>query len=176
MSTEFRSIWPIDRTLSSSTTPDQSGSWSNGNEGVLCIPQIFSITGTSPSDCLASYTRILVLGGLTPQQKSSRCILWPQLTGQCNYTAFRCISLLWILFISIPFLAGVSLNCVFLVDSYFLLECNFYSSFSSVVFTLNNPLLWKNYIYYTVFILDTAPNLYMSTQPGFDTRWILSRV
>ena len=28
------SIWPIDRTLSGATTPGQSGSASNGNEGV----------------------------------------------------------------------------------------------------------------------------------------------
>ena len=33
------SIWPIDKTLSAATTPSQSGAWSNGNEGVLSIPQ-----------------------------------------------------------------------------------------------------------------------------------------
>ncbi len=32
-----------------------SGHGSNGNEGVLHIPQSFSITGASPSDCLMSY-------------------------------------------------------------------------------------------------------------------------
>ena len=55
ISTQFSSIWPIDRTLSSATTPGQSGPGSNGNEGVLRIPQISSITGTSPSDGLMSY-------------------------------------------------------------------------------------------------------------------------
>ena len=30
---------------------------SNGNEGVLCIPQSSSTAGTSPSYCLVSYTR-----------------------------------------------------------------------------------------------------------------------
>ena len=49
------SIWPIDRTLSGATSPGQSGPGSNGNEGVLCIPQSSSITRTSPSDCLMSY-------------------------------------------------------------------------------------------------------------------------
>ena len=39
------------------TTPSQSGPGSNGNEGVLRIPQSLSITGTSPSDCLVSYPR-----------------------------------------------------------------------------------------------------------------------
>ena len=33
------SVWPIDRTLSSATTPGQSVPESNGNEGILCIPQ-----------------------------------------------------------------------------------------------------------------------------------------
>ena len=38
--------------LSDATTPSQSGPGSDGNEGVLRIPQSFSITGTLPSDCL----------------------------------------------------------------------------------------------------------------------------
>ena len=49
------SMWPIDRTLSSATTPGQSGPGSDGNEGVVRIPQNSSINGTSPSDCLLSY-------------------------------------------------------------------------------------------------------------------------
>ena len=40
--------------LSGATTPSQRGPGSNGNEGVLCIPQSPSITGTSQSD-LVSY-------------------------------------------------------------------------------------------------------------------------
>ena len=35
--------------------PGLSGPRSNGNEGVLRIPQSPSITGTSPADCLVSY-------------------------------------------------------------------------------------------------------------------------
>ena len=53
ISTQFSSIWPI----SGATTPDQSG-----NEGVLCIPQSSSITGTSPSYCLV-ISRTLVRAG-----------------------------------------------------------------------------------------------------------------
>ena len=41
--------------LSGSTTPGKSEPGSNGNEGVLRIPQSSSITGVSPSDCLISY-------------------------------------------------------------------------------------------------------------------------
>ena len=54
ISTQFSSIWPIDKTLSDATNSGQSGPGSDGNEGVLCIPQSSSITGTSPSDCLVS--------------------------------------------------------------------------------------------------------------------------
>ena len=49
------SIWPIDMTLSGATTPGQSGPGSDGNEGVLRIPQNSSITGASLSDCLVSH-------------------------------------------------------------------------------------------------------------------------
>ena len=55
ISTQFSSIWPIGRSLSGATTPDQSRSGSDGNEGGLRIPQRSSITGTSPSDSLVSY-------------------------------------------------------------------------------------------------------------------------
>ena len=46
----------MDRALSGATTPGQSGPGSDGIEEVLCIPQSFSTAGTSPSDCLVSYT------------------------------------------------------------------------------------------------------------------------
>ena len=49
------STWPIDRTLSWATMPDQSESGSDGNEGVLHILQSSSITRTSPSNCLMPY-------------------------------------------------------------------------------------------------------------------------
>ena len=55
MSTQFSSIWPLDRTLSGATSPSQSEPGSDGNEGVLRIPQSSSITGNSLSDCLVSY-------------------------------------------------------------------------------------------------------------------------
>ena len=55
------SIWPIDRTLSDATTPGQSGLRSNGNEGVLQIPQS-SKPGASLSDCLVSYPSHLLAG------------------------------------------------------------------------------------------------------------------
>ena len=49
--------------LSSVTTPGQSEPGSDDNEGVLCIPQSSSITGTSPSDCLVSYPGHWLAGG-----------------------------------------------------------------------------------------------------------------
>ena len=41
--------WPINGTLTDTTTPGQSGLESNSNEGVLHIPQSFRI-GASPSN------------------------------------------------------------------------------------------------------------------------------
>ena len=55
ISTQFSSIWPIERTLSGATTPGPNGPGSDGNEGVLHIPQSSSITGASLSVCLVSY-------------------------------------------------------------------------------------------------------------------------
>ena len=52
---QFSFIWPIDRILSGHTTLSHGGPGSDGNEGVLNIPQNSSITGTSPSDCFVSY-------------------------------------------------------------------------------------------------------------------------
>ena len=48
------SIWPINETISGGTTPGQHGHGSNGNEGVLFIPQI-SKAGASWLDSLMLY-------------------------------------------------------------------------------------------------------------------------
>ena len=72
ISTQFSSIWLVDRTLSSATILGQSGPCRDGNKGVLRIPKSSIITGTSPSDCLVSYPgHSLVGGGLTSLQRSS---------------------------------------------------------------------------------------------------------
>ena len=52
MITQF--YWPIDGTLTGTTTPGQSGPGSNCNEGVFYIPQSSRI-GASSSDNLVSY-------------------------------------------------------------------------------------------------------------------------
>ena len=62
-------------TLTGATTRGQSGPGSNGNEGVLLIPQS-SKAGASPSDGLVSY--------LGPSLRCSQCILQPQATGLTN--------------------------------------------------------------------------------------------
>ena len=91
------SFWPIVRTLPGDTTPGQSGPVSDGNEGVLCIPQSSSITGASPSDCLVSYPGWWVLPlcsgavavfyspswmGWEEIGQNSSCILWETCRGQ----------------------------------------------------------------------------------------------
>ena len=73
---QFNSIWPIHRTLLGATTLGWSGSGSNGNEGMLHIPQSSTITGTLPSDCFVLYPGYS-LRGLSP------------LTGQRNYFPSR---------------------------------------------------------------------------------------
>ena len=58
ISTQFKcqnSIWSIDRILSSAANLGQNGPGSDDNEGVLRIPQSFSIIGASLSDCLTSW-------------------------------------------------------------------------------------------------------------------------
>ena len=49
MSNSF--IWPIDKNVSGAATSGQSGPGSDGNDGVLRIPQSRIITGASPWDC-----------------------------------------------------------------------------------------------------------------------------
>ena len=82
--TQFSFILPIDRTLSGAPTQGQSGPGSDGNEGVLYIPQSSSIPETLPSDCLVSYIQDTHCEDrkLTLLQKSSWCILQPQPTEQ----------------------------------------------------------------------------------------------
>ena len=56
------SIWPIDRAQTGATTLGQSGPGSNGNEGVIHIPQSSSNTGISLSDLFRVVTRTLIEG------------------------------------------------------------------------------------------------------------------
>ena len=62
-------------TLSDATTLGQSGPESNGNEEVLGSPQSFSITETSPSDCLVSYPGHSLVVGL-PLYKEAVGVFW----------------------------------------------------------------------------------------------------
>ena len=61
---------PLIGPLSGATTPDQSGPGSDGNEGVLHIPQSSIINGASLSDCLVAYRHSLeeVLPVYSPSQ------------------------------------------------------------------------------------------------------------
>ena len=53
-------------TQSGATTPSQSEPGSDGNKEVLRIPQSFSITGTSQSDCLVSNLGYSLAEGFIP--------------------------------------------------------------------------------------------------------------
>ena len=54
---QFSSIWLIDMTPSGAIAPSQSGTGSDGNKGVLRIPQSSSIARASPSDYSMSSPR-----------------------------------------------------------------------------------------------------------------------
>ena len=56
------SIWPIDRTLSGAITPDLRKPGSDGNEGILCIPQSSSITGALSSNYFVLYAEHSLVG------------------------------------------------------------------------------------------------------------------
>ena len=84
----------MNRTLSGATIPAQSGPGSNSNEGVLRIPQSSSITVTSASDYLVSFSGYS-FGDLTPLQRYSQCILRLQPTGQdVQLNCYRYIAIL----------------------------------------------------------------------------------
>ena len=68
---QFSYIWLIKRTLVGATPLGQSVPGNDGKEGVLCIPQSFSITGTSPSDCLVSYLGYSLEGSYPSAEKQS---------------------------------------------------------------------------------------------------------
>ena len=87
---QFSSIQPIDRTLSSATTLDQSGPGSNGNEGVLRIPQSSSITGTPTSDCLVSYPGHS-FGRVLPLCRDAVCVFYnPSRLGKASLSQKEC--------------------------------------------------------------------------------------
>ena len=73
------SIWSIDKTLSGSTTPDQSWPWSNGNEGVLHIPK--SPRKEPRHKVVWCHIRGTRFGSLISQLRCRWCILHHQPTG-----------------------------------------------------------------------------------------------
>ena len=112
---------PIDRTLSSATTPGQSGPHSNGNEGESCIPQSNGITRVSPSVLFSVISRTIVGWGLTPQQKCGRCILRSLPTGP------------WDKFIVCAYYT-IDLKCLF----YFILK---------IIFLFLKARFWMSFLY-----------------------------
>ena len=76
--------------LSGATIPGQSGPGSNGNEGVLRIPQSSSITGTSPSDCLVLYPGHLLGEVLTLSREAVGVFYSPKSNSYVNKTLSNC--------------------------------------------------------------------------------------
>ena len=91
ISTQFSSIWPIDRTLSGSTHSGPEWTWERWKR-VSHIPQSSSITGASLSDCLMSYP-IHLLGESYPSAEkqtvySTALANWAKSTPQPAFKAF----------------------------------------------------------------------------------------
>ena len=81
ISTQFSSIWPINRSLSGATTPGQSGSRSDSDDGIH-FPKIQHYWNLTIR-LFSVISRTLVEGwGLTLLQRCSWCILQLQPTGQ----------------------------------------------------------------------------------------------
>ena len=90
ISTQFSSIWPIDRALSGATTSGKGEPASDGNKGVLCIPRSSSFTGTSPSDRLESsgYDTCWKWGSYPSTEKKS-VYSTAQPTGQTEVDSYQ---------------------------------------------------------------------------------------
>ena len=76
ISRQFKFYLTRRQTVSVASTPGQSRPRSDTNEGVLNIPQSFSITGISPSDCLVSYTGQLFESGNLPLCKGAGSVFY----------------------------------------------------------------------------------------------------
>ena len=106
---QFSSIWPIDRALSGATTPGQSGPGSNGNEGVLYIPESSSITRTSPSDCLVSYLGHWLVGVL-PLCKGTVGVFYnPSRLGKNNLDTVVCFKDYYLILMILQFKVIISI-------------------------------------------------------------------
>ena len=98
ISSQFSSIWPIDRTLSGAISPGQRGPKSNSSEGVLFIARSSSITGNLSSYCFVSYPGHL-LGGVSYPSAEVQSITAPAdwvIIRMMNVSIIFLYNLLWI--------------------------------------------------------------------------------
>ena len=65
-----RFIWPIDRTLTGTTTPEQRGPWSNGSKGVLHTPLELQMPSLIIKYSYLSYPRQPFRGEVLPLCKA----------------------------------------------------------------------------------------------------------
>ena len=93
ISTQFSSIWPIDKTLSGATTPGQSGYGSDDNEAILRIPQItirlFSVVSKTLVGETLPLFRVAVSVFYSPSQRGNISGDITSLTVELKVTATR---------------------------------------------------------------------------------------
>ena len=113
ISVQFSCIWLIDRTPSVTTTPDQDWPGSDGNDGLLCIPQIFSITEISPSDCTMSYKGHSLRGSYPSAKKHSVYLTLPTDWAKYNFSTIAKVTLATIVDgnPNAPFYSATTLSC-----------------------------------------------------------------
>ena len=98
ISTQFSSIWSLDRALSGATTPGHSGPGSDGNEGDAPHSPKLQHHWNLMIRLISDISRTLICGGvLTPLQKNSRCILQPQPTRKVCVCVCVCVCV-WIVY------------------------------------------------------------------------------
>ena len=105
ISTQFGSIWPIDRTPSGATSWGQSGPGSNGNKGVLRIPPKLQHYQNLTIRLFSVISQTLV-GGVLPLCRDAInvfCIT--------NWLGFRCFADFALLYYNVLFRDNIRLFC-----------------------------------------------------------------
>ena len=121
INTQFSSVWPIDSTLSGTSTLGLRRPGSDVSKGVLCIPQSSKITGLSQSDCLVSY-----LGHSLGESYLSAEMQSVYSADQANWVSFSWVITSFIWFVCLFGFYGISTFEFYLMPNQFHTNKQFY--------------------------------------------------
>ena len=129
---------------------------------MLRISQSPSITGTSPPDCLVSYPRHSLGGGLTPLQRCSRSIQQPQLNTTLYTETFRFnISIVFCL-LTVNVKTVLFQTIQFSVSTQFQSQNQFY--FNHICLTYQNSSISNNSVKYKYTVSMSKTILFQAIQ------------